>query len=48
MSPIDAALNEAGLDKDEIEEVLLVGGTTRIPKIVDMIEQKFNGKKPNH
>ncbi|MCL4170397.1 UNVERIFIED_CONTAM: hypothetical protein GTU68_023031, partial [Idotea baltica] len=40
------ALKDAGLDKGDIDEVILVGGSTRIPKIQEVVE-KFFGKKPN-
>ena len=40
------ALKDAGLAKNEIDEVILVGGSTRIPKIQEAVEAYF-GKKPN-
>ncbi|MGI9174153.1 MAG: molecular chaperone DnaK, partial [Rhodothermales bacterium] len=44
--PMEKALKDAGLSKDEIDEVILVGGSTRIPKIQEVVENFF-GKKPN-
>ncbi|MGB1217090.1 MAG: molecular chaperone DnaK, partial [Saprospiraceae bacterium] len=44
--PCQEALKDAGLSKSEIDEVILVGGSTRIPKIQEVVE-KFFGKKPN-
>ena len=41
MTPIDTALRDAMLEIDEIEQVILVGGSSRILKIVEMIQQKF-------
>jgi molecular chaperone DnaK len=46
LEPCKAALSDAGLSLDEIDEVILVGGSTRIPKIQEEVE-KFFGKKPN-
>ena len=45
LKPCQEALSEAGLSKDEIDEVILVGGSTRIPIIQETVE-KFFGKKP--
>ncbi|WP_281228816.1 molecular chaperone DnaK [Flavobacterium aquiphilum] len=44
MAPVAKALKNAGLSVSDIDEVILVGGSTRIPKIVDEVE-KFFGKK---
>jgi len=44
--PCKTALKDAGLSASEIDEVILVGGSTRIPKIQEVVE-KFFGKKPN-
>jgi molecular chaperone DnaK len=44
--PMEQALKDAGLKPNEIDEVLLVGGSTRIPKIQDVVK-KFFGKDPN-
>ena len=44
--PMEQALKDAGLKPGEIDEVLLVGGSTRIPKIQDIVK-KFFGKDPN-
>ncbi len=44
--PMEKALKDAGLGKDKIDEVILVGGSTRIPAIQAVVE-KFFGKKPN-
>ncbi|HRG26296.1 MAG TPA: molecular chaperone DnaK [Chitinophagales bacterium] len=46
LRPCEAALKDAGYSKNEIDEVILVGGSTRIPKIQEVVEQYF-GKKPN-
>lgn len=46
LRPCEAALRDAGYSKGEIDEVILVGGSTRIPKIQEVVEQFF-GKKPN-
>ena len=44
--PMEQALKDAGIKPNEIDEVLLVGGSTRIPKIQDIVK-KFFGKDPN-
>ncbi len=44
---IDTALNDAGLSKDEINEIVMVGGSTRIPKAQELVSNYFNGKKLN-
>ncbi len=46
LSPCAEALKDAGLSKNDIDEVILVGGSTRIPKIQQAVEEFF-GKKPN-
>ncbi|MDT0649563.1 molecular chaperone DnaK [Autumnicola edwardsiae] len=46
MEPVKKALNDAGLSKSDIDEVILVGGSTRIPKIQEEVEAFF-GKKPS-
>jgi molecular chaperone DnaK len=46
MEPCRQALKDAGYTTNDINEVILVGGSTRIPKVVDMVE-KFFGKKPS-
>jgi len=40
-------LEDAGMKKSEIDEIVLVGGSTRIPKVQNMIKDFFNGKEPN-
>jgi molecular chaperone DnaK len=46
LKPCEKALDDAGLKAAEIDEVILVGGSTRIPKVQELVE-KFFGKKPN-
>jgi molecular chaperone DnaK len=46
LEPCRLALKDAGLDKSDIDEVILVGGSTRIPRIQQAVEDFF-GKKPN-
>jgi actin-related protein len=40
-------LEDAQLKKEEIHEIVLVGGSTRIPKVQQLIKDYFNGKEPN-
>jgi molecular chaperone DnaK len=46
LKPCEAALKDAGLTTSQIDEVILVGGSTRIPKVQEIVE-KFFGKKPH-
>jgi molecular chaperone DnaK len=46
LEPCRAALKDAGISASQIDEIILVGGSTRIPKIQEIVEQFF-GKKPN-
>jgi molecular chaperone DnaK len=46
LKPCEQALKDAGLNASQIDEVILVGGSTRIPKVQELVE-KFFGKKPN-
>jgi molecular chaperone DnaK len=46
LKPCEAALKDASMSASEIEEVILVGGSTRIPKVQELVE-KFFGRKPN-
>lgn len=47
MGPVQTALEDAGFKKSDIDEIVLVGGSTRIPKIQQLIKDFFNGKEPN-
>jgi heat shock protein 5 len=47
LQPVQQVLDDAGMKKSEIDEVVLVGGSTRIPKVQQMIKDFFNGKEPN-
>lgn len=46
LRPCEQAMKDAGLSASQIDEVILVGGSTRIPKVQEIVE-KFFGKKPN-
>merc|ERR1712213_202838 len=47
LEPVETALRDAKLDKGKIDEVVLVGGSTRIPKIQKLLSDFFNGKDLN-
>ena len=47
MEPVEKALRDAKLDKSKIHEVVLVGGSTRIPKIQKLLQDLMNGKELN-
>merc|ERR1712127_1083050 len=46
IKPLEACLKDSGLTKDKVDEVLMVGGSTRIPKVGEIV-QNFFGKTPN-
>jgi heat shock protein 5 len=47
LDPVKKVLEDAKLAKNEIDEIVLVGGSTRIPKVQQLIKEFFNGKEPN-
>ncbi|XP_065821489.1 endoplasmic reticulum chaperone BiP isoform X2 [Labrus bergylta] len=46
MKPVQKVLEDSGLKKPDIDEIVLVGGSTRIPKIQQLVKEFFNGKEP--
>merc|ERR1711998_167671 len=47
LEPVQTVLDDAGMKKSEINEIVLVGGSTRIPKVQQLIKDYFDGKEPN-
>uniref|UniRef100_A0A914QEZ2 Heat shock protein 70 n=1 Tax=Panagrolaimus davidi TaxID=227884 RepID=A0A914QEZ2_9BILA len=47
LEPVEQALRDAKLDKRSIDEIVLVGGSTRVPKIQKLLKEFFNGKDLN-
>jgi len=47
LQPVNKVLDDAGMRKNEIDDIVLVGGSTRIPKVQQLIQDYFNGKEPN-
>nr|ANN45953.1 byssal HSP-like protein 1 [Mytilus coruscus] len=47
MKPVQKVMEDADMKKEEIDEIVLVGGSTRIPKIQQLVKDYFNGKEPN-
>lgn len=47
MEPVEKAMNDAKMDKRSIDDVVLVGGSTHMPKIQSMLQNIFNGKQLN-
>ncbi|CRK44170.1 hypothetical protein BN1723_019414, partial [Verticillium longisporum] len=45
LKPVEQVLKDAKVEKSEVNDIVLVGGSTRIPKVVSLIEEYFNGKK---
>merc|ERR1712142_528325 len=47
LKPVQKVLEDADLTKKEIDEIVLVGGSTRIPKVQQLVKEFFNGKEPS-
>lgn len=47
LKPVGKVLKDSGLSKSEVHEVVLVGGSTRIPKIKQLVSEFFDGKEPH-
>lgn len=47
IDPVEKVLRDAKLDKSSVDEIVLVGGSTRIPKVQKLVSDFFNGKEPN-
>merc|ERR1712088_566075 len=47
MKPVGKVLEDADLTKKDVDEIILVGGSTRIPKIQQLVKEFFNGKEPS-
>jgi heat shock protein 5 len=47
LKPVAQVLKDSGLKKTDIHEIVLVGGSTRIPKVQALLKDFFNGKEPN-
>ena len=47
IDPVEKVLRDAKLDKSQVHEIVLVGGSTRIPKVQKLVSDYFNGKEPN-
>jgi len=46
MDPVAKVLKDSGISKSEVNEIVLVGGSTRIPKVQNLLKDYFNGKEP--
>merc|ERR1711957_467605 len=47
LGPVKQVMEDSGLKKTQVDEIVLVGGSTRIPKVQQLIKDFFNGKEPN-
>jgi heat shock protein 5 len=47
MKPVEQVLKDAGVKKEDIDDVVLVGGSTRIPKVQQLLKDYFDGKEPS-
>ena len=45
--PVEKVLRDSQMSKNQIHDVVLVGGSTRIPKVIELLKEFFNGKEPN-
>ena len=48
LGPVSKVLKDAGVDKLEIDDIVLVGGSTRIPRVQSLISEFFEGKEPSN
>ena len=46
LEPVKKVLEDGEVDVDEVDEIVLVGGSTRIPKVQELVKNMFNGKEP--
>ena len=44
MKPVSQVMDDGDLKKNDIDEIVLVGGSTRIPKVQQLVKDHFNGK----
>lgn len=47
LGPVGKVMSDGGMTKSEVDEIVLVGGSTRIPKVQQLLKDYFNGKEPN-
>src|SRR5215510_15141413 len=47
MKPVQKVLDDADMNKKDVDEIVLVGGSTRIPKIQQLVKEFFDGKEPS-
>ncbi|EIW67730.1 hypothetical protein TREMEDRAFT_45220 [Tremella mesenterica DSM 1558] len=47
MKPVEQVMKDAGVKKEDIDDIVLVGGSTRIPKVQQLLKEYFNGKEPS-
>merc|ERR1719274_455769 len=47
LEPVEKAMRDSKIDKGSVHEVVMVGGSTRIPKVNELVSSFFNGKEPN-
>jgi L1 cell adhesion molecule like protein len=47
LTPVEQVLRDAKIDKSQVNEIVLVGGSTRIPKVQELLQEFFNGKELN-
>lgn len=47
IEPVKSVLKDADMKKSEVDEIILVGGSTRVPKVQSLLKEFFDGKEPN-
>jgi L1 cell adhesion molecule like protein len=46
LKPVEKVIRDSKIDKSDVHEIILVGGSTRIPRIIQLVSDFFDGKKP--
>jgi L1 cell adhesion molecule like protein len=47
MTPVEKCIRDSGIDKRQVHDIVMVGGSTRIPKVQQLLQEFFHGKEPN-
>merc|ERR1719161_2554590 len=47
LKPVQKVMDDGDMKKNEVDEIVLVGGSTRIPKVKQLVKELFNGKEPS-
>ena len=47
LGPVGRAMEDAGIGVDDVDQIILVGGSTRIPRVQALVREYFGGREPN-